>query len=95
MVNDSGIVKIIDFGFGKQALIENDFDKSISLNRWCEPPTDFDKGEYSHSTEVYCVGKLFQKIVTELDIHHFKHISLLKKNVFQKPCCENTFIHWS
>lgn len=85
MVNESGIVKIIDFGFGKQALIENDFDKSISLNWWCEPPTDFDKGEYSHSTEVYFVGKLFQKIISDLDIHHFTHISLLKKMCTKSP----------
>lgn len=85
MVNALGTVKIIDFGFGKQALIENDFDKSISLNWWCEPPTDFDNGEYSHATEVYFVGKLFQKIISDLDIHHFKHISLLKKMCFKHP----------
>ena len=34
-----GILKIIDLGFGKRVESSNDFDKSITLNWWCEPQT--------------------------------------------------------
>ena len=63
LVRNDGIVKIIDLGFGK--LIENsrDFDKSISLNWWCEPPKEFGDGVYDFSTEVYFVWNLFSQII--------------------------------
>ncbi len=41
LVSNDGDLKIIDFGFGKRITQENDFDKSITLNWWCEPPHDF------------------------------------------------------
>lgn len=53
MVNQQGIVKIIDFGFGKRTIVQDDFDKSISLNWWCDPPKDFDDSTYDFRTEVY------------------------------------------
>lgn len=77
MVTSSGVVKIIDFGFGKQIYDKNDFDKSISLNWWCEPPNDFNQDTYDFKTEVYFVGKLFEKIIGENNIEHFKYISVL------------------
>jgi len=77
MVTSDGIVKIIDFGFGKQIYDKNDFDKSISLNWWCEPPNEFSKEVYDFKTEVYFVGKLFEKIIRENNIEHFKYKTAL------------------
>ncbi|HNB23075.1 MAG TPA: protein kinase [Candidatus Melainabacteria bacterium] len=85
MVGENGVVKIIDFGFGKQTTREGDFDKSISLNWWCEPPQDFEDGIYDFTTEVYFVGKLFERIVSDRDIQHFKHAGLLRKMCARKP----------
>lgn len=73
MVTNDGAVKIIDFGFGKQAYDKEDFDKSISLNWWCEPPTEFKNDIYDFTTEVYFVGKLFEKALREKEIEHFKY----------------------
>lgn len=84
MVTNNGILKIIDFGFGKQAQTESDFDKSISLNWWCEPPPEFKTQTYDFGTEVYFVGKLFEKIITENNIEHFKYSSIL-----QSMCISN------
>ncbi len=77
MVTESGIVKIIDFGFGKQIQNTKDFDKSITLNWWCEPPAEFSNELYDFKTEVYFVGKLFEKIIRENNIEHFKYKTAL------------------
>lgn len=77
MVTEEGVVKIIDFGFGKQVYEGNDFDKSISLNWWCEPPPEFKNSIYDFKTEVYFVGKLFEKIIKEKNIEQFKYKSAL------------------
>lgn len=79
LVRDDGVLKIIDLGFGKRVVASADFDKSISLNWWCEPPADFAEGTYDHSTEVYFVGKLFQKLIADSGIEQFKHSALLER----------------
>jgi eukaryotic-like serine/threonine-protein kinase len=79
MVTEYGVVKIIDFGFGKQIYDSDDFDKSISLNWWCEPPPEFKESTYNFQTEVYFVGKLFEKIIKDNNIGYFKHNSTLNK----------------
>jgi eukaryotic-like serine/threonine-protein kinase len=53
MVRDDGVVKIIDLGFGKKVQEPFDFDKSISLNWWCEPPKEF--------ADVTCSPKLVRR----------------------------------
>ncbi len=85
MVTSDGIVKIIDFGFGKQIFDKNDFDKSISLNWWCEPPIDFSKDIYDFKTEIYFVGKLFEKIIRENNIEHFKYMPALSSMCKVEP----------
>ena len=85
LVRDDGVLKIIDLGFGKQVDTPSDFGKSISLNWWCEPPNDFLSGTYDHATEVYFVGKLFEKLVLELNLEDFKHKSLLARMCSKDP----------
>ncbi len=79
MVNNDGVVKIIDLGFGKQIEISDDFEKSISLNWWCEPPNEFSTSNYNFGTEVYFVGKLFEKIIQGLSIDDFPYRAVLRK----------------
>lgn len=79
MVRDDGIVKIIDFGFGKQISFDSDFNKSISLNWWCTPPDEFRQHKYNFTTEVYFVGKLFERIITDNGIQEFKFNEMLRK----------------
>lgn len=79
LVGDDGLVKIIDLGFGKKIDTSDDFDKSISLNWWCELPHEFQDSTYNYSTEVYFVGKLFEKILLEENIENFKYGSLLSR----------------
>lgn len=85
MVRDDGTLKIIDLGFGKQAIHPQDFDKSITLNWWCDPPDDFDVATYDFRTEVYFVGKLFERIIKDCNIAGFKHKSVLARMCRKSP----------
>lgn len=77
MVTNNGIVKIIDFGFGKKIHFEQDFDKSITLNWWCDIPNDFSENKYDFQTEIYFIGKLFEQVILEQEIKEFKYKDLL------------------
>lgn len=79
LVRSDGILKIIDLGFGKGVQDEKDFDKSISLNLWCEPPKEFASRKYNFTTEVYFVGKLFEQLIESNEIEAFQFKSILKK----------------
>lgn len=81
LVHEDGTVKIIDLGFGKQVQESADFDKSISLNWWCAPPAEFSQSTYDFRTEVYFVGKLFEKLIREHNIGQFNY-----KNILVKMC---------
>jgi serine/threonine-protein kinase len=85
LVTETGVLKIIDFGFGKKAVAAQDFDKSITLNWWCDPPAEFASATYDFSTEVYFVGKLFQQLILEDGIEEFKYASTLERMCARKP----------
>jgi serine/threonine protein kinase len=85
MVTNTDNVKIIDLGFGKKVERSEDFDKSISLNWWCEPPEEFEDVLYDFRTEVYFIGKLFEKIIHERDINHFEYKSILNRMCSRNP----------
>lgn len=85
MVREDGIVKIIDLGFGKEVRNSKDFEKSISLNWWCQPPSEFEELRYDFRTEVYFVGKLFERIIQENGISHFKYADTLGRMCHRNP----------
>lgn len=85
LVRKDGTVKIIDLGFGKRIESADDFDKSISLNWWGEPPKELRNGVYDYRTEVYFVGNLFSQIIQDNDIAHFKYRELLRHMCARDP----------
>lgn len=85
MVSRDGVVKIIDLGFGKRIETSDDFDKSISLNWWCELPEEFASGTYDFQTELYFVGKLFEQVIARNDIDHFKYRDVLGRMCQRNP----------
>jgi serine/threonine protein kinase len=85
LVSNEGGVKVIDFGFGKKITETRNFDKSISLNWWCEPPNEFKSNTYNHTTEVYFVGKLFENIILENQIEQFSYKNLVSRMVARDP----------
>ncbi len=85
MVTNEGVVKIIDLGFGKLISDTKDFDKSVSLNWWCEVPAEFKSSHYDFTTDVYFIGKLFEKIIRENSISHFPYNDALRKMCIYEP----------
>lgn len=85
MVTKDGVVKIIDLGFGKEVSESKDFDKSITLNWWCETPEEFNSRRYDFGTEVYFVGKLFEKLIRENSISHFVYTDVLRRMCVHDP----------
>ena len=83
LITKDKIVKLIDFGFGKQISTPNDFDKSISLNWLYENPDDFALSVYDFKTEMYFVGKLFEGMIKDYSISGFKHNDLLRKMIIK------------
>ena len=80
LVSENGIVKIIDFGFGKNINFENNnFEKSITLNWRFSPPNEFTEKIYDFRTEVYFVGKLFEEIIEELKLEDFTFSNILSE----------------
>ena len=79
LVSNEGILKIIDLGFGKQVNTSLDFDKSITLNWWCATPNEFRFKRYDFATEIYFVGKLFEKLIDANSISQFKYIDALRR----------------
>lgn len=85
MVTSDQTLKIIDFGFGKHIAASTDFDKSISLNWWCDTPQEFSSDQYDFSTEVYFIGKLFEKALKDLSISAFKYKAVLRRMCEYSP----------
>lgn len=85
LIRKDGILKIIDFGFGKHIIFSNDFKKSISLNWRCDLPDEFLDKKYDFSTEVYFIGKLFENIINENKIEFFQYNKILKLMCEKNP----------
>lgn len=85
MVTNDGILKVIDFGFGKSIETSEGFGKSITLNWEASEPKEFENHIYDFCTECYFVGKLFQKIITELNLDTFRYDDTLRHMVEYDP----------
>ncbi|MGV3278360.1 protein kinase [Rickettsiales bacterium LUAb2] len=89
MITDEGIVKIIDFGFGKQNKDIKDtfeqtqnksFNEDIPLNFICSLPKELqENNEYNSQTEIYFIGGLFNFILKECNVENFKYHHILDK----------------
>ncbi|SDJ74144.1 protein kinase family protein [Salimicrobium halophilum] len=70
-------VKVIDFGFGKELIDQDNEGRSVLLN-WpvTQLPYETDnEGIYNHQSEIYFVGKLFSRVLGEdLKSFKFKHV---------------------
>ncbi len=85
LVNKEGLLKIIDFGFGKSIEQDDDFGKSITLNWQCASPPEFKDHIYNHATDIYFVGNLFQKLISDINIEEFSYSEILYKMCLMDP----------
>lgn len=86
LVSTDGIPKIIDFGFGKTTQETIDCTKSVSLNWAYSTPEEFINNIYDHKTEVYFVGKLFERLIGDNNISQlFKYSVVLESMILPNP----------
>lgn len=79
-------VKIIDFGFGKKLDSQEKDGKSVLLN-WPVtelPKETLEEGVYNHQSEIYFVGKLFQRLL-ENSIEDFSFKYIVEKMIKTDP----------
>lgn len=86
LVSIDGIPKIIDFGFGKTAQETIECTKSVSLNWAYSTPEEFANNIYDRKTEVYFVGKLFERLISDNNLSQlFKYRSVLERMILANP----------
>ncbi len=85
LVNQDGVLKIIDLGFGKRVVTSDDFDNSITLNWYVPTPDEFREQRYDFSTEVYFLGKLFERLLQQARVEHFKYSDALRQMCEPNP----------
>jgi eukaryotic-like serine/threonine-protein kinase len=90
LISKDNVLKIIDLGFGKKINFESDFQKSISLTYWCDTPNEFNDKIYNFQTEIYFLGKLFEKAIQDNDIQEFAYITELKNMILKDPATRYT-----
>lgn len=64
MIDKNGVLKIIDFGFGKK--LSDTCNKNSVLLNWpvsTVPKEVVNNHEYNFSTEIYYIGKMFEKLI--------------------------------
>ncbi|MDR2558767.1 MAG: protein kinase [Oscillospiraceae bacterium] len=87
LVNTDKIVKIIDFGFGKQIDNSNVNQNSVILN-WPAStyPMEITQNlDYTHQTEIFFLGKLFQNIIDCFTEKNFKYNHIIDKMIKINP----------
>ncbi|SJZ67778.1 protein kinase family protein [Selenihalanaerobacter shriftii] len=86
LVTNDGVLKIIDFGFGKKINMSSKEKASIILN-WpvTEFPDEINDSEYNHQTEVYFVGKTFNKILKQNNINNFRYQHIINEMINLNP----------
>ena len=87
LVTNTGVVKIIDFGFGKQITNDDNQSKSISLRRITskKPEEELLENKYDIQTDIYYLGALFDTIIPEEDMGSFVYKDIVSKMKQRNP----------
>lgn len=81
LVTNKGVLKVIDFGFGKEFTLDSAVSDSTRKNNWiCDLPDEMMISEpvYNNLTDMYFLGNLINQIVEENALN-FRYKSIVKK----------------
>lgn len=86
LIDDSGTVKLIDFGFGKNVNEVGNEENSIYLN-WpvSQKPEELYSGVYNSQTEIFFLGYLIKNLLAKYEMNSFKYTELLRKMIEISP----------
>lgn len=87
IIDNSGSVKIIDFGFGKRLTTETTNDQASVLLNWpaSKIPNEIWNEVYDERTEIFYVGYLIKNIIEKYSIDCFKYKILLEQMTTVNP----------
>lgn len=87
MIDETGSIKVIDFGFGKKMNGDQENNKASVLLNWpaSKVPREIYKEQYGAQTEIFYVGYLIKNIIEKYDIKCFKYEMLLEKMIRVDP----------
>ena len=87
MIDETGSIKVIDFGFGKKMNGDQENNKASVLLNWpaSKVPREIYKEQYGVQTEIFYVGYLIKNIIEKYDIKCFKYEMLLEKMIRVDP----------
>lgn len=64
----------------KEIYSPSDCDKSISINWYYSIPQDFEQSTYTHCTEIYFLGKLFEHLIQDYNLAYlFKYGEIVEQ----------------
>lgn len=87
LIDNSGTVKIIDFGFGKRFNADESNEQASILLNWpaSQIPGEIWKEVYNVKTEIFYVGYLIKNLIEKYEIDCFKYSILLEKMITVNP----------
>lgn len=87
LITKDGLLKVIDFGFGKKIDFPEDIYNSLKskLNWTASYPDEFTTRQYNFKTEIYFIGQLFNEIIITNNLTNFKYNDVLSKMTNKNP----------
>ena len=97
MVTPSNVAKVIDFGLGKDCVLESEnYSIRTIVNRGSveQLPEEEANRKYSSQTDLYYLGELFYRLLKENNrLSSFRYRKVLEK--MKQPACKNRFRSFS
>ena len=89
LVTKDDVVKVIDFGLGKDVNESNlsldSFNKLINRRQMEKLPQEFSEGKYTNKTDMFCLAEMFDRLLKKYNINDFKHNYILQKMLNVEP----------
>ena len=89
LVTKAGIVKVIDFGLGKNfsetKMSVDSFNSLINRGQMERLPNEFSEQKYTSKTDMFCVAELYWRLIKKHKITDFQHDYILQKMMSPDP----------
>lgn len=89
MIDEGGVVKLIDFGLGKiytsKKISQDSLNEEINRMGMELIPSELTKGIYTIKTDMFCIAELYNRLLKKHNIKEFKYDNILNKMLQVDP----------
>ncbi|MBQ3213509.1 MAG: protein kinase family protein [Clostridia bacterium] len=89
MIDKNGVVKIIDFGLGKDfsesSMSKDSLNKVIDRRGMEKIPSEINVGKYTSKTDMFCLAELFSRLLKKNSLNNFEYKTILNKMLETDP----------